>query len=49
MSRNGNIVVVSVNHRLNAFGHLDLSAYGEKYKYSENVGIMDIVDSLEWI
>lgn len=49
MSRNGDIVVVSVNHRLNAFGYLDLSAYGEKYKYSENVGITDIVDSLEWI
>lgn len=32
-------------HRLNVFGYLDLSAYGDKYKYSANVGLMDIVDS----
>lgn len=49
LSRKGDVVVVSVNHRLNVVGHLDLSAYGEKYKYSANVGIEDIVDSLEWI
>lgn len=49
LSKKGDVVVVSVNHRLNVVGHLDLSAYGEKYKYSANVGIEDIVDSLEWI
>ncbi len=49
LSQNGNVVVVSVNHRLNVFGHLDLSAYGEKYKYSGNVGITDIVAALKWI
>ena len=49
LSKKGDVVVVSVNHRLNVMGHLDLSAYGEKYKYSANVGIEDIVDSLEWI
>lgn len=49
LSRSGDVVVVDVNHRLNVFGHLDLSAYGEKYQYSANVGIMDIVAALEWI
>ena len=49
LSRSGDVVVVSVNHRLNVFGYLDLSAYGEKYKDSANVGIRDIVASLEWI
>ncbi|PKL24173.1 MAG: carboxylesterase [Spirochaetae bacterium HGW-Spirochaetae-3] len=49
LSRKGDVVVVSVNHRLNIMGHLDLSAYGDKYKYSANIGVMDIVDSLEWI
>lgn len=49
LSRSGDVVVVSVNHRLNVFGYLDLSAYGEKYKDSANVGIRDIIDSLEWI
>ncbi len=49
LSRSGDVVVVSVNHRLNVFGYLDLSVYGEKYKDSVNVGIRDIVASLEWI
>ena len=43
------VVLVSVNHRLNILGFLDLSAYGEKYKYSGNVGMMDIVVALEWV
>ncbi len=30
-------------------GFLDLSAYGEKYKYSANVGAMDMVIALQWI
>jgi para-nitrobenzyl esterase len=49
LSQGGDVVVVSVNHRLNVFGHLDLSAYGEKYKYSGNVGLTDIVAALRWI
>ena len=49
LSRSGDVVVVTVNHRLNVFGFLDLSAYGEKYQYSANVGMTDIVAALEWI
>lgn len=49
LSRSGDVVVVGVNHRLNVFGYLDLAAYGEKYKDSANVGMWDIVDSLQWI
>lgn len=43
------VVVVGVNHRLNTYGYLDLSAYGDKYKDSANVGMWDIIDSLKWI
>ena len=43
------VVVVSINHRLNVLGFLDLSAYGEKYAKSANAGLLDIVASLEWI
>jgi para-nitrobenzyl esterase len=45
----GDVVVVSINHRLNAFGHLDLADYGDKYAGSGNVGMLDIVASLEWV
>ena len=44
------VVVVSLNHRLNIVGFLDLSATGDpKYKYSGNVGMMDAVAALEWV
>ena len=43
------VVVVSLNHRLNILGFLDLSTFGEKYKYSGEVGMLDIVQALEWI
>lgn len=49
LSRKGDVVVVSINHRLNVLGFLDLSAYGEEYKYSGNVGTMDMVAALKWI
>lgn len=43
------VVVVSLNHRLNILGFLDLSACSDKYKYSGNVGMLDIVAALQWI
>ena len=49
LSRKGDVVVVSINHRLNVLGFLDLSAYGEEYKYSGNLGMLDIIAALEWI
>ncbi len=49
LTKKGDVVVVSVNHRLNILGFLDLSAYGDKYKNSANAGLMDLVASLEWV
>ena len=43
------VVVVSINHRLNTIGFLDLSAYGDKFKHSANAGMMDLVAALKWI
>ena len=45
----GDVVVVTLNHRLNILGYLDLSSYGEKYKNSGNAGMADIVEALRWI
>lgn len=49
LSRSGDVVVVSVNHRLNAFGFLALSGYGDAYTYSGNAGMLDLVAGLEWV
>lgn len=49
LSRYGDVVVVSVNHRLNLLGYLDLSDYGEAYRYSGNCGSADLVAALQWI
>jgi len=49
LSRKADLVVVSVNHRLNVLGFLDLSAYGEKYRNSANAGLMDLVAALQWV
>lgn len=49
MCREGDVVVVSVNHRLNILGYLDLSPFGEKYRNSGNAGHADLVAALQWI
>ena len=50
LSRYGDIVFVSVNHRLNAFGYTDFAKVGgEKYKHSGNVGMLDIIAALQWV
>jgi para-nitrobenzyl esterase len=49
LAKNGDVVVVSINHRLNILGFLDLSAYGEKYRNSANNSILDMQVALEWV
>ena len=49
MSEAEDVVVVTLNHRLNVLGYLDLSAYGEEYRYSANLGTADLVEALRWI
>tara|TARA_R110002020_G_scaffold309301_1_gene525071 strand:+ start:217628 stop:219364 length:1737 start_codon:yes stop_codon:yes gene_type:complete len=49
LSRRGDVVVVTLNHRLNLLGYLDLSAHGDKYAASGNVGMLDIVAALQWV
>jgi para-nitrobenzyl esterase len=50
LARKHDVVVVTINHRLNVFGFLYLADIGgEKYARASNVGMLDIVAALEWI
>ncbi len=49
LARRGDIVVVTLNHRLNAFGYLYLAAYGEPFLDSGNAGQLDLMLALEWV
>ncbi|MCW2404342.1 para-nitrobenzyl esterase [Sphingobium sp. B1D7B] len=46
LARKGDVVVVTVNHRLNVFGYLYL---GEGEDAPANVGQLDLVASLQWV
>jgi para-nitrobenzyl esterase len=49
LARRGDVVVVSLNHRIGVLGHLNLAAYGEPYATSGNLGMLDLVAALEWV
>lgn len=49
LAKHGDVVVVSITNRLNIFGFMDLSAFGEEYHNSGNAGIADIVFAMKWI
>jgi len=50
LSRKGDLVVVTINHRLGAFGYLHLADLGgEEFSASGNAGMLDIVAALEWV
>ena len=50
LARRGDVVVVTVNHRLNGFGYLYLGALdGERYADSGNVGQFDLILALRWV
>lgn len=49
MAKEHDVVVVTLNHRLNVLGFLDLSSFGTKYAKSGNVGLMDLVAALQWV
>jgi para-nitrobenzyl esterase len=45
----GDVVVVTVNHRLNAFGYMYLGDLAPEFKDSGNAGQLDLVLALQWI
>ncbi len=50
LATRGDVVVVTVNQRLNIFGFLDLSEIGgTDYAASGNAGTLDMIAALEWV
>jgi len=50
LARRGDVVVVTINHRLNIFGYLHLADIGgEQYAASGNAGMLDLVAGLQWV
>ncbi len=49
LARRGDVVVVSLNHRLGVLGYLNLLDYGGRWASAANVGQLDLVAALEWV
>lgn len=49
LARRGDVVVVTINHRLNLFGHLYFPGTDERFADAGNNGILDIVAALQWV
>ena len=50
LARRGDVVVVSVNHRLGPLGYLHLGELGgREFASAGNVGQLDLIDALGWI
>lgn len=49
LARRGDVVVVTLNHRLGALGYLHLGDIDPRFARSGNVGMLDIVAALEWV
>jgi para-nitrobenzyl esterase len=45
----GDVVVVTVNHRLNAFGYMYLGDLAPEYAQSGNAGQLDLILALKWV
>jgi len=49
LTKRGDVVLVTVNHRLNAFGFLYLGQLLGEFTDSANAGMLDLVAALEWV
>ncbi|WP_428390882.1 carboxylesterase/lipase family protein [Lichenicoccus sp.] len=51
LARSGDVVVVTVRHRVGALGFLHLADLpgGSAYEDASNIGMLDLVDALKWV
>ena len=49
LARRGDVVVVTINHRLNVLGFANLSEFNTDFAASGDAGMLDIVQTLKWV
>jgi para-nitrobenzyl esterase len=49
LCKKGDVVVVTINHRLNAFGFLQLADLAPQFADAGNAGMLDLVAALQWV
>lgn len=49
MARSGDVVVVTINHRLNVFGYLHVGGTDPRFADAGNAGVLDMVEALRWV
>jgi para-nitrobenzyl esterase len=50
MARRGDVVVATINHRLNVYGHCYLGGLlGDEFQQSGNAGYLDLVAAMKWV
>lgn len=49
LAEHGEVVVVTLNHRLNAFGYMYLGDLSSEFAESSNLGQLDLIAALGWI
>jgi para-nitrobenzyl esterase len=49
LARRGDVVVVTINHRLNVLGFANLGAFSDDFAASGDAGMLDIVQALKWV
>ena len=49
LAKRGDVVVVTINHRLNIYGYLALNHYGAGFEDSATAGVLDMVKALHWV
>jgi para-nitrobenzyl esterase len=49
LAHRGDVVVVTINHRLNVLGFANLSTFSDDFAASGDAGMLDIVQALKWV
>jgi len=49
IARKQDVVIVTINHRLNVFGYCHLGAFDSRFADSSNTGTLDCIAALRWV